>query len=79
MYSIFGLERSEYSTGDLTKYLWLKTCCEELFSYLKDVNLFTLKIRMLDRIVDDVFKFEDLSYLDAASYEYFNITIEKFK
>lgn len=32
---------------------------------------------MLDRIVEDVSKFENLSYLHVSFYEYFNVTMKK--
>lgn len=45
---------------------------------MEGVNLFTLKFRMLDHIVDDISKLGELSYLDPFPYEHFNVTIKKF-
>lgn len=55
----------------------LKTCCTELFGYLRDVNLFTFKFHIPNYNIDDISKIRDLSYLNASHNEHFNITIKK--
>lgn len=47
-----------------------------MFDHLEDINLLTLKFHMFDHIVEDISKFNDLSYLDTSPYEHFNVTIK---
>lgn len=56
----------------------LKILSKELFGDLEDTNLFTLKFHMLDHIVEDVARFENLNILDAFPYEHFNFILKTF-
>lgn len=65
--------KAEYSAEDLKKNIIIsKTCCKELFGQLENVNLYTLKLHMLDYIFEEVSKFGEMSYLDASLSEIFN-------
>lgn len=48
----------------------LKEVSKEIFNHLEDVNLFTLKIPMLDHFAKDLYKFENLSIFNGQLYEY---------
>lgn len=54
----------------------LKTFTKEMFGHLEDFNLLTEKFHMLDRIVENVSRLEDLANLVASSFKHFNFTIK---
>lgn len=49
---------------------------KNLFRGLEDFNSFMRKLHVLHHIVDDVFRFGGLYFVDAATFEHFNFIIK---
>lgn len=59
----------------------IKSLSKQLFGYVDEFNLFSIKFHRLDLFVDDVQPscyFSDIKFLDTSTFKHFNITIKTF-
>lgn len=50
----------------------------EVFGDLEDIHFSTQKFHMLDRVVEGVVRYRDISLVDVLAFERFNFMVEKY-
>lgn len=55
----------------------LKKECKRIFDPYVNKGIYTLKLHMLEHIVEDISKYSSLDYINAGLYEYLKTVVEQ--